>query len=65
MNYDVCAVLPGFDSFRTFSCDEAKNLINRLPNKSRDLDLIPATCLKQFVDQLTAVIKKIIDLSMC
>ena len=40
------------------------NLINRLPNKSCDIYPIPATCLKQCVDQLTPVITEIINLSL-
>ena len=64
VNGNVCAALPGFDSFRTLSCDEVKNVINRLPHKSRDQDHIPAACLRQCDDQLTPVITEMIDVSL-
>ena len=64
LNDDGCAVLTGFDSFRTLPFDEVENVINCLPNKSCDLDPIPATCLKQCVDQLVPVITEIITLSL-
>ena len=64
MNDDGCAVLPVFDSIGTLSFDEVKNLINRLLNKSCDLDPISETCLKLRVDQLIPVVTEIINLSL-
>lgn len=51
-------------SFKSLSQEEVKNLISQMQPKSCELDVLPTTMLKSFVNELLPTVTKLVNLSL-